>query len=108
MDRTQELRRLQDFYEKERDKLYDQVANLQGQKERLDWAIRVVNTQIHQIEKQEQERILAEKRQREAFEIAKEKGNVGSHPSERKQKLNERRKQAKQIDDNQVDYQNDD
>lgn len=93
--RTAELKRLQDFYEKERDKLYDQVANLQGQKERLDWAIRVINAQIEQIIKEEEMKAAMSKRQEEALQVAHEQGNVGSHPSERKTNLAERKKAQK-------------
>lgn len=92
--RTIELKKLLDFYEQERDKLYDQVANLQGQKERLDWAIRVINARVEHITKEEQQRAALIKQQNEAMESAREQGNVGVHPSERKGKLAERRKEA--------------
>jgi hypothetical protein len=94
-NRTFELKRLRDFYEKERDTLYDQVANLQGQKERLDWAIKVINAQMLQIEKEEALKFSQYKQQQQALQVAKEQGNVGVHPSERKTKLSERKAQVK-------------
>jgi hypothetical protein len=97
--RTFELKRLQEFYEKERDKLYDQVANLQGQKERLDWAIRVINAQIAQIEKEEQQKAVLAMQQQQALEAARQQGNVASHPSERKGNLAERKARTKNSKD---------
>lgn len=90
-NRTFELKRLRDFYEKERDSLYDQVANLQGQKERMDWAIKVINAQMLQIEKEEALKFAQYRQQEEALQAARERGNVGAHPSERKAKLAERK-----------------
>ena len=90
--KTASLKKLQEVYEAERDKLYDQVANLNGQKERLDWAIRVINAFVTQIKKEEEQKIIYAKQQEEAMKIAKEAKNVGAHPSERKSTLVERRK----------------
>ena len=94
--RTDDLKRLQDFFEQERDKLYDQVANLQGQKERLDWAIKNINGLILQIEKQEEATAQQLQKQAEAMAVAREKGNVGAHPSERKETIAERKKKDKE------------
>jgi hypothetical protein len=93
--RTKEIKRLQEFYEQERDKLYDQVANLQGQKDRLDWAIKVINAQLLQIEKEEQQKANLIAQQQQAMMAAREQGNIGTHPSERKAKIQERKIQAK-------------
>jgi hypothetical protein len=96
--RTKELKRLQEFYEQERDKLYDQVANLQGQRDRLDWAIKVINAQLLQIEKEEQQKASLIAQQQQAMMAAREQGNIGAHPSERKVKVQERKAQAKKED----------
>jgi hypothetical protein len=94
-NKTFELKRLKEFYEKEKEALGNQIINLQGQKERLDWAIRVINAQMVQIEKEEGQKFAQYIQQQQALEIAKEQGNIGVHPSERKAKLNERKIQAK-------------
>lgn len=93
--RTAELLKLQSFFEEERDKLYDQVANLQGQKQRLDWTIRVINAQLEQIKKEEAQRAAYIKAQNEAMEAARVAGNVGTHPDLRKEQVMERKAQAK-------------
>jgi septal ring factor EnvC (AmiA/AmiB activator) len=82
--RTAELRRLLDAFEKERDKLLDQVQYLKGNADRMEWVIRVINTQLNQIENEEKQREIVMKQQAEAMILAKEQGNVGTHPSERK------------------------
>ena len=93
--RTIELKKMQDFLEQERDKLYDQVANLQGQKDRLDWTIRVVMSRIEQIHKEEEHRAALAKQQNVAMQSAREQGNVGVHPNERKGKVAERKAEAR-------------
>ena len=95
-----------DAFEKERDKLLDQLANLKGQADRLEWVIKVLLNQVTQIEQEEtileqqrkqQETMLEQQRkqQEEAMKSAREAGNVGTHPSERKADLAERKQQAK-------------
>ena len=93
--RTAELLRLHGFFEQERDKLYDQVANLQGQKERLDWSIKVITGQVEQIRKEEAQRAAYAKAQDEAMQAARLAGNVGTHPDVRKEKVLERKAEAK-------------
>lgn len=93
--RTAELLKLQTFFESERDKLYDQVANLQGQKDRLDWTIRVINAQLESIKKEEAQREAYTRQQNEAMTAAREAGNVGTHPNVRKEGVAARKAQAK-------------
>ena len=85
-----------DAFEKERDKMLDQLANLKGQADRLEWVIKVLLGQVAQIEQEESQLEQLKKQQELAMQAAREAGNVGVHPSERREALTERKQQAKQ------------
>ena len=93
--RIAELQRIRDAFEPERDKLLDQVQYLKGQADRIEWVIKVLNGQIAQIEKEEEMKAAIAEQREESLKVAREKGNVGSHPSEKKETLEHRRKTAK-------------
>lgn len=96
--RTGDLKKIVEAFEVERDKLLDQVQYLKGSAERLEWVIKVMNAQLDRIQKEEQQKEFLAEQQRRALEAAKEKGNVGVHPSmtERRADLAERRASASQ------------
>jgi len=103
--RTNDLKKIVEAFELERDKLLDQVQYLKGSAERLEWVIKIMNTQLDRIQKEEQQRELLAEQQRLALEAAKARGNLGVHPSmsERRADLTERRngqtsQEAKQED----------
>lgn len=97
--RTAATRAAIDAFEKERDKLLDQLANLKGQADRLEWVIKILLSQVTQIEQEEAKLEQLRKQQEDALKLAREAGNVGIHPSERKNDLAERKQQAKEAED---------
>ena len=81
MERTKDIKRLVEAFEQERDKLLDQVQYLKGHSERIEWVIKVMNSQVAQIEQEENQKIILQRAQEQALQAAREKGNVGAHPS---------------------------
>ena len=49
--RTNDLKKIVEAFELERDKLLDQVQYLKGSAERLEWVIKIMNTQLDRIKK---------------------------------------------------------
>lgn len=96
--RTGDLRKIVDAFESERDKLLDQVQYLKGSADRLEWTIKVLNGQIDRVEKEEKQKAAIAAQANQALESAREKGNVGAHPtfSERSADLNARREDQQQ------------
>ena len=94
MNRTEEVRKLIDAFEKERDKLLDQVQYIKGHAERMEWVIKVMNAHISVVEKEEEQKIKQAAMYEEAAKVAREKGNIGAHPSERAGDLAQRRTSA--------------
>lgn len=83
MSRTAEMKKLVDAFEKERDKLLDQVQFIKGHAERMEWVIKVMNSHISTVEKEEEQKAIQAAAYEDAIKVAREKGNVGVHPSER-------------------------
>lgn len=100
--RTNDLKKIVEAFELERDKLLDQVQYLKGSAERLEWVIKIMNAQLDRIQKEEQQRELLAEQQRVALEAAKARGNLGVHPSmsERRADLAERRNGQTSQEDN--------
>lgn len=92
--RTKDLRKIIEAFEQERDKLLDQVQHIKGHADRMEWVIKVLLGQVDRIEKEEKQKLIMIQQQEEAMKAAKEKGNVGVHPSE-KASINERKNTKK-------------
>jgi len=108
--RTAALKSTIEVFESERDKLLDQVAHLKGHSDRLEWVIRVLLAQVARIEQEEMEQAKKQEEEKQkqqidtelaaqheaALALARQAGNVGVHPSERKAKLSNRKKSQTQ------------
>ena len=92
--RTRDLKKIIEAFEQERDKLLDQVQHIKGHADRMEWVIKVLMGQVDRIEKEEKQRQIMLQQQEEAMKIAKEKGNVGVHPSEKPSITERRHKKA--------------
>lgn len=81
--RTQDLKRIAEAFEKEHSKLLEQAQQLKGHSDRIEWVIKVLINQIDVIEKEEKQKLILQQQQLAALNASKEKGSIGSHPSER-------------------------
>lgn len=96
--RTGDLKRIITAFEQERDKLLDQVQYIKGNADRIEWVIKVMNNQVTQIEQEEITKAKLAEQQEAAMKAARERGNVGAHPSSRSGDLAERRKEAQLVE----------
>lgn len=96
--RTRDLKKIIEAFEQERDKLLDQVQHIKGHADRMEWVIKVLLGQVDRIEKEEKQRLAMLQQQQEAMRIAKEKGNVGTHPSEKPNVSERKTKKANNSD----------
>jgi len=90
-----ELQRIREGFEPERDKLLDQVQYIKGQADRMEWVIKVLNGQIDQLVQMEKQAEIQAREYQKSLESARDKGNVGVHPDEKKISLKERKKKKK-------------
>ena len=85
------IQRVIDFMEREKIKTNEQMIQLRGSTERLDWSIKVMQLTIQQI----QQEIIQKQQAEEALRVAREEGNIGVHPDVRKETLQQRKKSDK-------------
>jgi hypothetical protein len=79
MEKTEELKKMIEIFELERDKLLDQVQYLKGNADRIEWVIRQMNSHIDSLENEDR----LQQAQQLASSAAREAGNVGVHPKQR-------------------------
>jgi len=97
MSRLEGFKALLDLLEPERDKMLDNYHYVRGSKDMIEKIVKGVSALYeNEIKNIEIERLATIKRE-EALKVAREKGNVGVHPSERPNTLQERREQAPSV-----------
>ena len=79
--RITDLKKVVTAFEAERDKLLDQVQYLKGSADRIEWVIKVMVGQLEWIEKDEKNKEALVKKEEASILVAKEKGNIGAHPT---------------------------
>ena len=79
--RITDLKKVIQAFEAERDKLLDQAKYLKGNTDRLDWVLKVMVGQLEWIEKDEKNKEALAKKEEASILVAKEKGNIGAHPT---------------------------